>query len=154
MTDVLTHDQRTYNMSRIKSKNTRPELEIRKLLFKRGFRYSLHKKDLPGKPDLVLPKYNAIIFINGCFWHYHDCRLFKMPETRRSWWKEKLTKNKERDRRNLSQLLCSGWRVMIIWECSFRKTKKIEPDKIIRVSDSISEWLIGNRSFNEIKGRK
>jgi len=151
MTDVHTLEQRAYNMSRIKSKNTRPELEIRKLLFKRGFRYRLHRKDLPGKPDLVFTKYKAVIFINGCFWHYHNCRLFKMPETRKAWWKKKLTKNKMRDKKKLSQLLNGGWRVMIIWECSFRGKKKIEPDKIIQITNSISKWLKSNQDLSEIK---
>lgn len=154
MTDVHTLEQRAYNMSRIKSKNTRPELEIRKLLYRRGFRYRLHRKDLPGKPDLVFPRYKAVIFINGCFWHYHDCRLFKMPETRRAWWKKKLTKNKVRDEKNLSQLLHSGWRVMIIWECSFRGKKKIESDKINQITNSISKWLKGNQGLREIKEQK
>jgi DNA mismatch endonuclease (patch repair protein) len=154
MTDVHTLEQRTYNMSRIKSKNTRPELEIRKLLYKRGFRYRLHRKELPGKPDLVFPKHKAVIFINGCFWHHHDCRLFKIPETRKAWWEKKLTKNKKRDKKNLSHLLHNGWRVMVIWECSFRGKKKIDSDKILQIVGIISKWLKGNRALKEIRGKQ
>lgn len=151
MVDVHTKKQRAYNMSRIKSKDTRPELEIRKLLFKQGLRYRLHRKDLPGKPDLVFSKYKAVVFINGCFWHYHDCKLFKMPETRKDWWEDKLVKNKERDKRNLSQLLDSGWRVMVIWECAWRGKGSVSVH-IGKISEKISAWIKSDSVKKDITG--
>lgn len=101
MTDVHSQETRSYNMSRIKAKDTKPELLVRKYLFCKGFRYRVNAKDLPGKPDIVLPKYKTVIFIHGCFWHGHEgCKYFVIPKTRTEWWTEKIRKNKERGRRN------------------------------------------------------
>ncbi|MCK5604079.1 DNA mismatch endonuclease Vsr [Candidatus Pacearchaeota archaeon] len=154
MVDVHTKKQRSFNMSKVKGVDTKPELVIRKALFAKGFRYRLHVKDLPGKPDLVLPKYKAVIFINGCFWHYHDCSLFKMPETRKDWWKQKLVRNRERDFKNIEQLMENGWRVLIVWECSFRKTKKIDYNKIADIEGKIIDWVKNDKkNFKEIRGQ-
>jgi len=118
MADVHEPETRSYNMSRIQATDTKPEMIVRKFLHSNGFRYRLHVKDLPGKPDLVLPKYNTVIFIHGCFWHAHEgCKYFKLPETRREWWKNKLYGNKERDEKNITQLKRNGWNVIVIWEC-------------------------------------
>lgn len=140
MADVHTKKQRSFNMSRIKGINTKPELLIRRALFAGGFRYRLHRKDLPGKPDLTFPKYKAVIFINGCFWHYHECNLFKMPATRGKWWKDKLSRTRERDRDHIKKLLADGWRVLTVWECAFRGKGKTQKD-FNRTVSSISKWL-------------
>ena len=106
MTDVHSKEVRSYNMSKIKGKDTRPEILVRKFLFSCGFRYRLNVKNLSGTPDIVLPKYHTVIFINGCFWHGHeDCRFFTIPKTRSEWWIEKISKNKERDQKKQAELI-------------------------------------------------
>lgn len=125
MADVHDKQTRSYNMSQIKGKNTKPELLVRKFLFASGFRYRLNIKDLPGKPDLVLPKYKTVIFINGCFWHGHQgCRYFVRPQTRTDWWLEKITVTRFRDQCNIVHLKALGWNVIIIWECQLKKEIK------------------------------
>jgi DNA mismatch endonuclease Vsr len=126
MTDVHNPATRSYNMSRIKAKNTKPELLMRKFLFANGFRYRLNVKDLPGKPDLVLPKYKTVIFINGCFWHGHKgCRYFVLPKTRTEWWLQKIKGTMHRDKEAEIKLNVLGWRVITIWECEL-KPKNLE----------------------------
>ena len=121
MTDVHDKVTRSYNMSQIKGKNTKPEMLVRKFLFSKGFRYRINDKKLPGKPDIVLPKYKTVIFVNGCFWHGHEnCKYFKLPKTRTEWWKEKIEKNIENDLTKQSQLFNLGYRVLIIWECEIK----------------------------------
>ena len=125
MADVHNKETRSYNMSRIKGKNTKPELLVRKFLFANGFRYRLNKKDLQGNPDLVLPKYKTVIFINGCFWHGHQgCRYFVIPQTRTDWWLEKINGTRLRDQDNIVQLKASRWNVITIWECQLKKQIK------------------------------
>lgn len=125
MTDVHNKETRSFNMSQIKGKNTKPELLVRKFLFANGFRYRLNIKDLPGKPDLVLPKYKTVIFINGCFWHGHQgCRYFVIPQTRIDWWLEKITGTRLRDQGNMVHLKALGWNVITIWECQLKKEIK------------------------------
>lgn len=112
-------------MSQISGKDTKPEMIVRKFLHANGFRYRLHVKDLPGKPDLVLPKYNSVIFVHGCFWHVHEgCKHFKMPETRTVWWKEKLLGNKERDEKHIKELIELSWNVIVVWECELKFDSK------------------------------
>lgn len=112
---------RSYNMSQIKGKNTKPEEIVRKYLFSRGFRYRINVAKLPGKPDIVLPKYKTVIFVNGCFWHMHqECRYFVWPNHNAEFWKEKITSNAERDRRKRQELEELGWRVLIVWECQLK----------------------------------
>ncbi|CAM2934590.1 TPA: very short patch repair endonuclease [Legionella pneumophila] len=121
MTDKITPEHRSRNMAAIKNKNTRPELEIRSYLFKNGFRYRLHRKDLPGKPDLTLTKYKTVIFINGCFWHRHTgCKLAYTPKSNIEFWEQKFHKNVENDLKKLKQLEMQGWKVIIIWECEIK----------------------------------
>ncbi len=116
--DKLSKEHRSWNMSRIRSRNTRPEMVVRSLLHKAGFRFRLHVKGLPGTPDIVLPKYRMAIFVHGCFWHRHPgCRYAYMPTTRRLFWKNKFARNVARDRLARRQLEAAGWRVLIIWEC-------------------------------------
>lgn len=118
MTDVHNKETRSYNMSRIKGKDTKPEMLVRKFLFAQGFRYRLHVKTLPGKPDIVLPKYKTAIFIHGCFFHGHDsCKYFKWPKDNSEFWLNKITNNKKRDTRNFEVLRLSGWNVIAIFEC-------------------------------------
>jgi DNA mismatch endonuclease (patch repair protein) len=108
-------------MSQIHSKNTKPELIVRKYLWAQGYRYRLHRKDLPGKPDIVLPKYHAIIFVHGCFWHRHNCRFASTPATRKEFWEKKLNGNVERDKRNIQELIRLNWRILVLWECEIKK---------------------------------
>jgi DNA mismatch endonuclease, patch repair protein len=119
--DVLTPEQRHYNMSRIHSKDTKPEIIVRKWLWKNGYRFRLHRKDLPGKPDIVLAKYKTAIFVHGCFWHKHNCKYGSEPKTHRDFWDKKLGDNVKRDRNNEKELIKGGWRVLIIWECEIMK---------------------------------
>lgn len=124
MADNLTKEQRSHIMSTIRSKDTRPEMIVRRYLFSQGFRYRVHQKNLPGKPDIVLKRYKAVIIINGCFWHGHEpCKIFKMPKTRVEFWTQKINRNKERDYEVIRLLNEQGWRVYIIWECQLDKTK-------------------------------
>jgi DNA mismatch endonuclease (patch repair protein) len=109
-------------MSRIKGKNTKPEILVRKFLFANGFRYRLHVKNLPGKPDIVLPKYKTVIFVNGCFWHGHKgCRYFLLPKTRTEWWLQKISDTQSRDKLAKQELENLGWKVIVIWECELKK---------------------------------
>jgi DNA mismatch endonuclease (patch repair protein) len=122
MVDVHDKETRSYNMSQIKGKNTKPEILVRRFLFANGFRFRLHNKDLPGKPDIALPKYKTVIFINGCFWHGHEgCRYFVIPKTRTEWWKEKFVKTKHSDTSNYAKLTELGWKVITIFECRLKK---------------------------------
>jgi len=108
-------------MGRISGKDTKPELIIRKALFSEGYRYRLHRKDLPGNPDIVFPNRKKVIFVNGCFWHGHSCKKAALPTTNKSFWEKKLTGNKERDKRNLAKLKAMGWKSMVIWQCQIKK---------------------------------
>jgi len=126
MADVHEPKVRSYNMSQIKGKNTKPEMLVRKHLHSKGFRYNLYGKykgkTLPGKPDLVLPKYKTVIFVHGCFWHAHEgCKYFKLPKTRTEWWENKLYGNKERDKKHQKELEAMGWKVIVVWECEVKK---------------------------------
>ncbi len=122
MADNLTKDKRSWNMSRIHSKGTSLELKVRKYLFSKGFRYRINVKSLPGKPDIVMKKYNTVIFINGCFWHKHDnCYRSNIPKTNSSYWIEKLSQNAERDRKNIEKLKSDGWNVIVLWECEIER---------------------------------
>jgi DNA mismatch endonuclease, patch repair protein len=124
MSDVHNKATRSYNMSQIRSSNTKPELQVREFLHAQGFRYSLHNKKLPGKPDIILNKYKTIIFIHGCFWHGHArCKYFKIPKTRTQWWTDKITTNKANDVKAVKALRREGWKVMVIWECKLKKGK-------------------------------
>ena len=134
--DVHDSKTRSYNMSRIKGKNTKPEETVRKYLFSQGFRYRKNDKRLPGKPDIVLPKYKTIIFVNGCFWHEHEgCRYFAWPQNNAEFWKEKIESNVVRDKKQYEELQDAGWRVIIVWECELKKKRK--SDTLERLVDEI-----------------
>lgn len=122
MPDIMTPQQRHLCMSHIRSKNTKPEQLVRQALWHKGLRYKLHVKDLPGKPDIVLPKYKTAIFVNGCFWHGHKgCKDFVIPKSNTAFWLEKIGKNKNRDEQNITALISAGWKVITIWECELKK---------------------------------
>lgn len=127
MADVHSKATRSYNMSQIKSKDTKPEILVRKFLFSKGYRYKLHDKNLPGKPDIVLPKYKTVIFINGCFWHGHKgCKYFVIPKTRTKWWLDKINRNRTNDKRKTTALKKLGWKVLVIWECQLKVDKLLK----------------------------
>ncbi len=129
--DHLSKEKRSWNMSRISSKDTAPELTVRSLLHRNGFRFRLHVKDLPGKPDIVLPKYKTVIEVRGCFWHLHDnCPNAKIPATKQEWWINKLTGNKKRDLLCQTQLLDMGWRIFVVWSCLFKYIHKNQHDNL------------------------
>lgn len=123
--DNLSSDQRSFAMGRVKQKDTRPEIVVRRLLHAEGFRFRLHRKDLPGTPDIVLPKYKSAIFVHGCFWHGHDCKRGRLPETRTEFWREKQQRNQDRDRRVARELTESGFRVLTVWECETKDTEAL-----------------------------
>lgn len=120
--DIYSKNKRSNIMSRISGNNTKPEILVRKYLFSHGFRYRKNKKELPGKPDIVLSKYHVIIFINGCFWHGHTCRAGRLPETNHTFWENKIHKNILRDKKNIQELETRGWKVIVIWECELKNT--------------------------------
>lgn len=121
MSDKITKTQRSLNMSHIKGKDTSPEVRVRKYLFQKGYRYRKNVKKLQGCPDIVLPKYRAVIFVNGCFWHMHNCRKFRWPQSNEEYWHKKILRNVERDRDNIDLLKEDGWKVLTIWECELEK---------------------------------
>jgi DNA mismatch endonuclease, patch repair protein len=124
MADVHSKETRSYNMSRIKGKNTKPEMLVRKFLHAHGYRYRLHDKKLPGKPDIVLPKYKTVIFVHGCFWHGHkDCRYFVVPKTRTDWWLNKINSNITNDAKAARALKKEGWKIINLWECDLKPAK-------------------------------
>ena len=133
-TDRFSAEKRSEIMRAVKSKNTKPELKLRKTLFRRGFRYRLHGKDLPGKPDLVFPRFRAVIFIHGCFWHGHDCaRGARAPKSNAAYWRAKIARNAERDAAHLAAVKNLGWRVRTVWECQLKDVE--------RTADRCAAWL-------------
>ena len=136
-------------MSGIRSKDTKPELVVRRGLHALGFRYRLHDSGLPGKPDMVLPRWRAAIQINGCFWHGHDCALFRWPRTRQEFWRSKIGRNVERDRHVVAALDRAGWRVLTIWECSLKGRARIGADAVVTCA---ADWLRSGAHKGEIRG--
>jgi DNA mismatch endonuclease (patch repair protein) len=125
MTDVLTPEQRRLNMSRVRGRDTKPEMQLRRALHGRGLRFRLHRHDMPGRPDIVFPRHKAVVFVHGCFWHGHGCTLFKVPQTRRAFWLEKISRNRRRDDLSIRKLQAAGWRVLVVWECSLRGPSRL-----------------------------
>lgn len=148
--DTIDSETRSRNMSHIRSKNTKPELLVRSALFRRGFRFRVNCKKLPGHPDIVLPKYHAVIFINGCFWHGHEnCVNFRLPGTRTDFWREKIKGNVIRDKKERELLHKNGWRICIVWECRIRTKKEL--NTLDAVIDEMSSWIKSSRTFLEIR---
>lgn len=149
MTDIVNSEKRSRMMAGIRGKNTKPEIIVRSQLHKLGFRFRIHDSKLPGKPDLVLKKYQAVIFVHGCFWHRHQCHLFKWPKTRPKFWKDKITGNVKNDQKALEVLSGMGWRICTVWECSIKGSKKWPAEE---VAAAISSWLKGDEPSLEISG--
>jgi DNA mismatch endonuclease, patch repair protein len=147
--DVLTIEQRQLNMSRIRGKDTKPEMLLRRGLHGVGLRFRLHEAKLPGKPDMVFPKYHAVILIHGCFWHGHDCPLFKMPATRPAFWAKKISGNRERDLRTAKALQLAGWRLLTVWECSLKGPAR---RPLAEVVDSCAAFIKGEVQHAELAG--
>jgi DNA mismatch endonuclease (patch repair protein) len=144
MVDIVDIKTRSRMMAGIRGKDTKPEILIRHGLHARGYRYRLHDKKLPGKPDLVMPKYSAVIFVNGCFWHGHDCHLFRIPKSNTDFWKNKISRNKELDGLHTAQLISMGWRVAIIGECALKGKAKLNFEELL---DSIETWIHSGSVF-------
>jgi len=148
MADVVPREVRSRMMAGIRGKNTRPEIIIRKGLHALGFRYRIHDKRLPGEPDLVFLKYNAVILVHGCFWHGHDCELFKWPKTRRKFWRDKIGGTRKRDMRNRQALIDLGWRVLEIWECTMKGRQRLCLEELIAL---VSGWLRSGEPSRELR---
>jgi DNA mismatch endonuclease (patch repair protein) len=129
--DVLTPAQRKLNMRRIRARDTKPELLLRRGLHALGLRFRLHVRDLPGRPDLVFPRYRTALLVHGCFWHGHDCPLFRMPATRREFWASKIAGNRKRDQRTLDSLRTAGWRTLVVWECSLKGPARLPMSELL-----------------------
>lgn len=137
MADIKTPAERSENMSRIRSINTKPEEIVRKYLFKHGFRYRKNDRRYPGKPDIVLPKYRTVIFVNGCFWHMHGCSRSRLPRSNQEYWKPKIERNIERDAENKQKLEVDGWNVIVVWKCELKK--RIAEERLSRLCDEIKQ---------------
>ena len=147
MADSLSPEKRSWNMSRIKGKDTSIEIQVRKYLFSQGFRYRKNVKTLPGTPDIVLPKYRTVVFVNGCFWHKHEgCRYFVWPKNNAEFWKEKINKNVARDQRDYELLRKDGWHVIVVWECEL---KKHSADQTLARLDEILKKSLGGQENEE-----
>lgn len=147
MTDIVPPEVRSRMMAGIQGKNTLPEILVRKEMHRRGYRYRLHASGLPGKPDMVFPRFRAVVFIHGCFWHGHDCALFRLPATRPEFWKDKIDRNRQHDARVTTALLVAGWRVAVIYECTVKRRRQAD---IAAVVDQLEQWLTGNATSIEI----
>jgi DNA mismatch endonuclease, patch repair protein len=148
VTDIVDAATRSRMMSGIRGTNTRIEIAVRKALFARGFRYRINAKGLPGKPDLLLKKYGAVVFVHGCYWHGHSCSLFKLPASNREFWQTKIEGNRDRDDRNMKALREQGWRIATVWECTLRGKGEIGLQK---VTDRLAAWLESEEKTIEIK---
>lgn len=149
MPDIVDQKTRSRMMSGIRGKNTKPEMLIRRALHAQGFRYRLHAPDVPGKPDLVLPRYRAVIFAHGCFWHGHDCPLFRLPGTRTEFWATKIERNQQRDREVAKALQDQSWRCLTVWECAMRGKGRLVFEALV---ESIVDWITGSAPVLEIRG--
>lgn len=147
--DVHSPEQRSRNMSRIRGRDTRPELLIRRGLHGRGFRFRLHARDLPGRPDIVLPKHRVVIFVNGCFWHGHDCPMFRLPATRPEFWLTKIEGNRARDTVSAVTLADAGWRSFTVWECALRSRAKLGAEAVL---DACENFLRSDSTAGQIGG--
>ncbi|WP_314752730.1 very short patch repair endonuclease [Gluconacetobacter entanii] len=147
--DIVSPEQRSRMMAGIRGKDTKPEMVLRKGLHALGFRFRLHDRKLPGTPDLVFPRYGAIIFVHGCFWHGHDCHLFRLPGTRTEFWHSKIERNRTVDARTVVALRDSGWRVGTVWECAIRGKGRIPLEDVL---DTCASWLKSTTAELEIRG--
>ncbi|MBD8725416.1 DNA mismatch endonuclease Vsr [Oxalobacteraceae sp. CFBP 13708] len=142
MADIVDSATRSRMMAGIRAKNTKPEVIVRSLLHRAGFRFRLHAKHLPGKPDIVFRRYKAVVLVHGCFWHGHDCPLFKWPATRPDFWKNKIGRNQLNDRRSFELLIEQGWRIAVVWECALRGRER----NLEEVTRQLAAWLRGSNT--------
>ncbi len=149
MADIVPPEVRSRMMAGIRGKDTKPEIMLRKGLHAAGFRYRLHAKDLPGKPDMVFPRHRAVLFAHGCFWHGHDCHLFRWPSTRQDWWREKITRNGTVDARSEAALAGAGWRLGVVWECALKGRKRLPFAEVLA---ACAAWLRSDEARLEIRG--
>ncbi|MDB2421872.1 very short patch repair endonuclease [Paracoccaceae bacterium] len=150
MADIVSPEKRSSMMSGIRGKDTKPEIIMRRLLHQLGYRFRLHRKDLPGRPDIVLPKWRTVIFVNGCYWHGHeDCHLFRPPKTRTEFWTNKIKGNQARDQRNHAALEDAGWKVLVIWECAVSKKLSLTAEQL---ETAIAAALASSESLITIRG--
>lgn len=149
--DTVDSKTRSRIMAAIRGKDTKPELLVRSLLHRAGFRFRLHASELPGRPDIVLPKHGAVIQVHGCFWHGHDCPRFKMPKTRRRFWSDKIGTNRKRDQKNKLELIELGWRVAVVWECALAGKSTTAQQ---RVSRRLVRWILSDQEKTVISSRK
>ncbi|KVU88404.1 very short patch repair endonuclease [Burkholderia ubonensis] len=140
MVDSITKGARSAVMAKVRSKDTGPEVALRKALFERGLRYRLHRKDLPGKPDLVFPSWRAVVFVHGCLWHWHGCKRSRMPGTNTEYWAKKIARNVARDQEQCSLLIDSGWRVLTVWECA------ISARRLAVTAELVEAWLRASKA--------
>jgi len=149
MTDIVAATVRSRMMAGIRGTNTRPEVVVRSGLHRLGFRYSLHSSGLPGKPDIVLTRHRAVVLVHGCFWHGHDCHLFRWPGSRKKFWKTKITGNRRRDEEVRNELVAHGWRVLVIWECAIRGKERRRIDELLKEA---ADWIETGEGWYEIRG--
>jgi DNA mismatch endonuclease (patch repair protein) len=149
--DTVSAAIRSRIMSKVRGKNTKPEKLVRSLLHREGFRFRIHVSTLPGKPDIVLPKWKAVVLVHGCFWHGHDCRLFSWPVTREAFWKKKISRNREVDADVVARLRGAGWRVLTVYECAIKGRERLEP---VRLQAKIANWIWSGRKLGTIKGTR
>lgn len=150
MADVVSPEKRSEMMSGIRGKDTKPEIIVRRLLHRLGYRFRLHRRDLPGRPDIVLPKWKAVIFVNGCYWHGHDnCHLFRPPKTRTEFWTNKIEGNQARDQQNYAALTDAGWKVLVIWECAVSKKLSLTDEQL---ENAIASALASTQPLIETRG--
>lgn len=149
MVDIVDSATRSRMMSGIRSRDSRPEMVIRRGLHARGYRYRLHSRRLPGKPDLVFNSRRAVIFVHGCFWHGHTCHLFKWPSTRAAWWRTKIEANRVRDASVREQIADMGWRQLRVWECVLKGVNRRSPDDVV---EEVAAWLEGDEADYDIRG--
>ncbi|WP_183235821.1 DNA mismatch endonuclease Vsr [Bradyrhizobium sp. CIR18] len=151
MVDILTRDERSRRMALVRQKNTVPEIFVRHVLHQLGFRFRLNQTHLPGSPDIVLARWRTVVFVHGCFWHMHDCSLFKLPSTRADWWREKLKANAMRDDKIIHKLLDEHWRTVVVWQCSIKGPGRLDLGVF---KHSISEAIRGKALLTELRGYK
>lgn len=149
MADVVPAAVRSRMMAGIRSKNTKPEMVLRQGLHRLGFRFRLHDRRLPGSPDMTFPRYEAVLFAHGCFWHGHDCHLYRLPSTRREFWEAKIARNRQNDQRSEVALRDLGWRVGVVWECALKGRTRLPIESVL---GSSSSWLRSNEAGFEVRG--
>jgi len=151
MADIVSSEKRSAMMAGIRRSRTKPEMLVRRALHAAGFRFRTDCRNLPGAPDLFLTRYNAAIFVHGCFWHGHDCHLFRMPATRSAFWADKIGRNQQRDRDVMQALKADGYRTMVIWECALRGQKSAQVEKVMK---RVGRWLLADTRTGTLRGRR